>query len=155
VKSAKLAAVAAGMAVVASALARVPGSPLAGASPSPSPASVHLARAGPQAPAALAATGWYQCNGNQTRQALVVEDKNGSWWPAITIPGSARLNTGGRAFGQSISCAPPGGCAVAGDFTDVNGHQRAMVADERTATCNGSDACDRSASAACELTVAK
>jgi len=82
-------------------------------------------------PGNCALTGSYHRGDNDTQQAFVAEEKNGTWAPAVTVPGSDGLNIGGNAAGQSISCTTAGNCAVAGDFTDVNDILHAMVADEK------------------------
>ena len=61
-----------------------------------------------------AAGGSYSSNGDQ--QAYVVSEKNGSWGRAIEVPGLAALNTSMSAGVESVSCASPGNCAVAGTY---------------------------------------
>jgi len=62
-------------------------------------------------------------------QTFVVNETNGTWRPAIEIPGTAVLNSGGLAWvNYSVSCATAGSCAVGGFYTDRRGHQQAFVA---------------------------
>jgi hypothetical protein len=56
-----------------------------------------------------------------------------SWGHAITVPGSAALNTGGEAGMDSISCAAAGSCAVVGSYS-TGGHDQAFVANEKNGT---------------------
>jgi hypothetical protein len=62
-------------------------------------------------------------------QAFDVTEKNGSWSAAQEVPGTAKLNTGGLALVNSVSCAPGGGplnCALGGRYYD-NGRDEAFV----------------------------
>jgi hypothetical protein len=60
-------------------------------------------------------------------QAFVVTEHNSVWGQAIEVPGTAALNTGGGAGVSAISCAPRGGCAVAGTYHDSAGNQQVFV----------------------------
>jgi len=68
------------------------------------------------------------------QHAFVVDETNGSWGNAIEVPGTATLNSGGRAEVTSISCATAGNCAAAGSYTDgtdfATGHPHTFVVDE-------------------------
>jgi hypothetical protein len=46
------------------------------------------------------------------------------------VPGTAALNKGGIAEVRSVSCAPAGGCAAGGFYTDGSGHRQAFVVTE-------------------------
>jgi Bacterial Ig-like domain (group 3) len=62
-------------------------------------------------------------------QAFDITEKNGSWSAAQEVPGTAKLNTGGLALVNSVSCAPGGGplnCALGGRYYD-NGRDEAFV----------------------------
>lgn len=50
-------------------------------------------------------------------QAFVAGEKNGTWGPAIEVPGTAALNAGGNAVVTSVSCPAPGDCAAAGQYS--------------------------------------
>jgi hypothetical protein len=54
----------------------------------------------------------------------------GTWGPAKEVPGTGTLNAGGGAQVVSLSCAPAGGCAAGGFYTDASGHHEAFVGDE-------------------------
>jgi hypothetical protein len=60
-------------------------------------------------------------------QAFVVSEKNGTWRKAIEAPGTAALNTGGKAAINSVSCASAGNCSAGGSYTDNSGHAQAFV----------------------------
>ena len=59
--------------------------------------------------------GGYLVSGDQ--QAIVVSETNGTWGTAEVVPGSAALNTGGAAQIDSVSCASPGNCSAAGEYS--------------------------------------
>jgi hypothetical protein len=71
-------------------------------------------------------------------QAFVVDETNGTWGTAIEVPGTATLNSGGRASVNSVSCAAAGTCAAGGTYEDgpdfPTGHERAFVVDETNGT---------------------
>jgi hypothetical protein len=119
VKCPKLAAVAVGVAVVASALAVAPGS--LPASARPSPVGIRAADARPQA---------------TPSPAVTVGAKLGAWGNAREVPGTAALNKGGSAWVQAASCgkpgSAPGNCAIVGVYTDANHHTQTFVAGEKS-----------------------
>ena len=55
----------------------------------------------------------------------------GSWGRAIEVPGLGVLNTGGRAYVTSVSCASAGNCAAGGSYRDGQRHDQGFVAVER------------------------
>lgn len=67
-------------------------------------------------------------------QAFVVDEASGNWGNAIEVPGTATLNSGGRAYVNSVSCPAVGTCAAGGTYEDganfPTGHERAFVVDE-------------------------
>jgi len=77
-----------------------------------------------------AAVGTYVYGGNYL-QGFVVSEQNGVWGQAIEVPGLGALNKGGNADNSSVSCAPAGGCAAGGYYTDGTGHYQGFVAVER------------------------
>jgi hypothetical protein len=60
-------------------------------------------------------------------QAFVASEVNGTWHPAIEVPGTATLNTGGNASVSSVSCGSPGNCVAGGFYEDKAGHYEAFV----------------------------
>jgi hypothetical protein len=80
-----------------------------------------------------AAGGFYTDSSGHT-QAFVVSQVNGTWRSAIEVPGSETLNAGGDAAVDSVSCAPAGNCAAAGDYTDGAGQAQTFVAGETNGT---------------------
>jgi hypothetical protein len=78
------------------------------------------------------AGGWYtDRSGNQ--QAFVASERHGAW-RAIEVPGTARLNKGGFARVDAVSCASAGSCAAGGSYRDRAGNRQAFVARERHGT---------------------
>ena len=51
-------------------------------------------------------------------QAFVASEVNGSWHPAIEVPGTAALNQGGQAQRLPVSCPAAGNCAAVGFYAD-------------------------------------
>jgi hypothetical protein len=84
-------------------------------------------------PGNCAAAGSYT-DGADHLQAFVVSEVGGTWGPAAEVPGTAALNTGGRAQADSVSCASPGNCAAGGYYTDISAPQQAFVVDETDGT---------------------
>ena len=73
-----------------------------------------------------AAGGSYTDSAGHT-QAFVVTQVNGTWHPAIEVPGTAALNTGGNAGFGSVSCPTAGNCTAGGTYTDSAGHTQIFV----------------------------
>ena len=63
--------------------------------------------------------------GARTQAALA--GSAATWGTAEELPGSAALNKGGVAQIVSVSCASPGNCSAAGNYTDSSGHRQPMV----------------------------
>ena len=63
-------------------------------------------------------------------QAFVADERNGTWRPAIEVPGSGALNDGNRAQVLSISCPSAGNCTAGGFYEDATISFHAFVADE-------------------------
>ncbi|MDX6479553.1 MAG: trimeric autotransporter adhesin [Gaiellaceae bacterium] len=80
-----------------------------------------------------AAGGYNDGAGSVGQQAFVVDETNGNWGTAIEVPGTATLNSGNRAWADSISCATVHSCAVSGTYTGGSGSE-AFVADETSGT---------------------
>ncbi len=64
-----------------------------------------------------AAVGYYT-DGRGRRQGFLVSETAGRWGKAIEVPGTAKLNTGGSAGVDSVSCAAPGDCSAAGYYVE-------------------------------------
>jgi hypothetical protein len=60
-------------------------------------------------------------------QAFIATQVNGTWHPAIEVPGTAALNTGGNAGFGSVSCPTAGNCSAGGTYTDSAGHTQVFV----------------------------
>jgi hypothetical protein len=87
-------------------------------------------------PGRCAAGGYYGNHGSNpyvvtSGRGFVAVEVNGRWRRAVQVPGLAALNTGGNAEVSSVSCAPPGGCAAVGFYTDGGGHRQGFVAVRR------------------------
>ena len=46
------------------------------------------------------------------------------------VPGTARLNKGGDAQVNSVSCGAPGNCGAGGSYEDGSAHDHAFVVGE-------------------------
>jgi hypothetical protein len=62
------------------------------------------------------------------QQAVVVTESNGRWGTATEVPGSAKLNVGGDAQIESLSCTAPGDCSAGGTYGPSQLTGQAMVA---------------------------
>lgn len=62
------------------------------------------------------------------QQAFVVNEVNGTWHNAKEVPRSGKLNAGGNAEVDSVSCNPAGYCVGGGDYTDISFDYQAFVA---------------------------
>jgi hypothetical protein len=81
--------------------------------------------------------GGYYTDGAGHRQAFVASEQDGTWQPAIEVPGTGALNKGGIAEVTSVSCASAGNCAAGGTYTDApdpSDHTQVFVAGERNGT---------------------
>jgi hypothetical protein len=78
------------------------------------------------APGDCSAGGYYTAKSGD-QQALVVTQRDGRWGTAIAVPGSVRLNRGGSAEIDSVSCATPGDCSAGGEYADSLGDIQALV----------------------------
>jgi uncharacterized protein YunC (DUF1805 family) len=66
-------------------------------------------------------------------QAFVVSQVNGTWRPAIQVPGTATLNHGG-AWIVSVSCASAGNCSAGGSYYDSSGGRQVFVVSQVNGT---------------------
>ena len=62
----------------------------------------------------------------------MASEVNGTWGTAIEVPGTAALNTGGRAEVSSVSCASAGNCTAGGSTPPLG--QQVFVASEVNGT---------------------
>ncbi len=76
------------------------------------------------------AGGYYSTAGFQ-RHAFVVQETNGTWDQATTIPGLAALDVDGYGSVNAISCTSAGNCTAVGTYEDASGYQQAFAATER------------------------
>lgn len=67
-----------------------------------------------------AAAGEYQ-DASRATQAFVVREVQGTWKTAQEVPGTAKLNVGGFAQINSVSCASARNCSAGGFYTDSTG----------------------------------
>jgi hypothetical protein len=82
------------------------------------------------APGDCGAGGFYYARAGSDQQAFVVSERNGTWGKAIEVPGLRRLNAGGYAQVDSLSCATPGYCSAAGTYADAALRGQAFVVTE-------------------------
>src|SRR5439155_7762681 len=83
------------------------------------------------APGNCAAGGQYASktvDGIATVQAFVASETGGTWGQAKEVPGTARLNGGGYATVNSVSCPSAGNCSAGGSYTTAPpAHQAIFV----------------------------
>jgi hypothetical protein len=82
-------------------------------------------------PAGNCAAGGYYTGRHDDQQGFVTDERNGRWGTAAALPGLAALNAGGQAEVWSVSCAPAGNCAAAGQYTASNYYFQGFVASEQ------------------------
>ncbi len=85
------------------------------------------------APGDCAAGGYYFTKAG-SQQAFVVTETGGSWGKAQEVPGTAKLNAGGSAIVNSVSCAARGDCVAGGYYSPAAGVNEAFVATETSGT---------------------
>jgi hypothetical protein len=76
-----------------------------------------------------------------TSQGFEVTERSGGWLPAREVPGLGKLNTGGSAEADTVSCAPASGplnCAIGGSLAYQNGNGPAFVDQVRNGTWQAS-----------------
>jgi hypothetical protein len=73
------------------------------------------------------AAGGFFTDASGHQQAFVVDEAGGVWGRAQEVPGTAALNAGGGARVSTVSCAPGGGCAAGGYYTNSNGKEHGFV----------------------------
>jgi hypothetical protein len=95
-----------------------------------SPSSASVTSVSCASPGVCSAGGSYDTP--NSRQAFVVNERDGTWGPAIEVPGTALLNRGGTASVTSVSCAPPGICSAGGNYIQSAAHYEAFVVSQPT-----------------------
>jgi hypothetical protein len=73
-------------------------------------------------PGNCAAGGSYRVSAGTT-EAFVVSQRHGSWGKAVTVPGTAVLNTENVADVVSVSCPSAGNCVAGGYYDNPSGSQ--------------------------------
>jgi hypothetical protein len=84
-------------------------------------------------PGNCSAGGQYQDTAGRT-EVFAVNEVNGTWHKAMTIPGTVGLNPGGFAVVASVSCASAGNCSAGGIYTDGSKHVQAFIVNEVNGT---------------------
>ena len=74
--------------------------------------------------------GGYYRDRSFNQHVFVVSEVNGTWGTAKQVPGITKLNTGGAADLNSLSCASAGNCSAGGDYLDNTGRQLPFVVSE-------------------------
>ncbi|HEV3443365.1 MAG TPA: hypothetical protein VG099_01925, partial [Gemmataceae bacterium] len=82
----------------------------------------------PAAGSCSAAGSYFDAKGHT--QAFVINQSKGVWSKAEAAPGVAKLNAGGIAAINAISCAAAGTCAAGGTYREVSGNEQAFVIEE-------------------------
>jgi hypothetical protein len=76
------------------------------------------------------AAGGYNYDGSGRRQGFVVSQVGGEWAGARNVPGLGKLNGGGDAKVNAVSCASAGNCAAGGYYASGAGLGEAFLASE-------------------------
>jgi hypothetical protein len=82
------------------------------------------------AAAGSCAAGGNYTDGSDHGQVFVVTEVKGRWGRAVEVPGTAKLNAGGDAELDAVSCGAAGTCAASGSYTDGSGQEQAFVVTE-------------------------
>jgi D-alanine-D-alanine ligase-like ATP-grasp enzyme len=77
------------------------------------------------------AGGSYQ---NNSFEAFIVNEHDGTWGKAEEVPGTATLNVGGGASIFSVSCADAGNCTAVGNYSGNSGNFEPFVVNEHDGT---------------------
>jgi Bacterial Ig-like domain (group 3) len=80
-----------------------------------------------------AAVGYYTAGNGQGR-AFTATMANGTWGPAVQVPGSAALDKGGFAQLNSVSCPTAGNCSAGGSYAASKTSTEPFVVTERNGT---------------------
>jgi hypothetical protein len=78
--------------------------------------------------------GGYYTDGSGKQQVFVASQANGTWHPAIEVPGIAALNQDGLAVINSVSCGSAGNCSAGGHYTQITADEQAFVVNETNGT---------------------
>ena len=79
------------------------------------------------------AVGYYTTSAGQG-QAFTATMANGTWGPAVQVPGSAALNKGGFAELNSVSCPTAGNCSAGGGYAPTSMSTQPFVVTEANGT---------------------
>lgn len=63
-------------------------------------------------------------------QGFVASMKNGTWQPAVAVPGLAALNVGGSAGFTDVACSSAGNCSATGTYENKSKRAEAFVVNE-------------------------
>lgn len=63
-------------------------------------------------------------------QGFVATMKDGTWQPAVAVPGLASLNVGGSAGFADVACSSAGNCSATGTYTNKSKRGEAFVVNE-------------------------
>jgi hypothetical protein len=80
-----------------------------------------------------AAVGFYTTSTDLT-QAFTVNQTNGTWGPAVQVPGTATLDKGGVAQLNSVSCPTAGNCSAGGSYSSSSTGTQPLVVSEKNGT---------------------
>lgn len=69
-------------------------------------------------------------NGNTDEQAVMLEEKKGTWSGYRQVPGAAALNAGGSAAVTSVSCTVAGDCTAGGYYANRKGTRLGFLVTE-------------------------
>jgi len=78
--------------------------------------------------------GGYPDSRTHLGQPWVADEINGKWGKAMKVPGMTALDPGGFADLFGMSCATPGNCGAAGEYTTSSGRQLGFVVNETDGT---------------------
>jgi hypothetical protein len=67
-------------------------------------------------------------------QAFTATQANGKWGPAVEVPGSAKLNKGGFAQLNTVSCPTAGNCSAGGSYAPSSTTTQPLVVTEKNGT---------------------
>jgi len=81
------------------------------------------------APGSCTAGGTYTDANSSNVDVFVAKETSGTWGNAVPVPNAARLNQGGKAAINNVSCSSDGSCGVNGTYTDSQSNTQIFVDD--------------------------
>ena len=81
------------------------------------------------APGSCTAGGNYTDANSSNVDVFVAKQSSGAWGNAVPVPNSIRLNQGGKAAINNVSCSTDGSCGVNGTYTDSQSNTQIFVDD--------------------------